>query len=113
MSPVPPLAAGWHPDPGEPALLRYWDGSGWTPHTASGGSSTAEAHRTMPFPPHRGRHAPTPPGDDRAEHTTVPDRPPPAGEEVARPHGLAVAGAITAAVSLVVACAALGVALAS
>ena len=30
---------GWHPDPapqsaGQPPLLRYWDGSGWTEHTA-------------------------------------------------------------------------------
>ena len=25
---------GWFPDPGDPSLLRYWDGSSWTEHTA-------------------------------------------------------------------------------
>jgi len=25
---------GWHPDPGHPGVLRYWDGSTWTAHTA-------------------------------------------------------------------------------
>ena len=27
--------AGWYPDPQDPRLVRYWDGSGWTPHTAA------------------------------------------------------------------------------
>ena len=27
--------AGWHPDPYGQARLRYWDGSGWTEHTAA------------------------------------------------------------------------------
>jgi len=35
--------AGWHPDPDDPALVRYWDGSSWTHHTAwataTGGTS--------------------------------------------------------------------------
>ena len=22
--------AGWHPDPGDPAFLRWWDGTTWT-----------------------------------------------------------------------------------
>jgi hypothetical protein len=26
------VAAGWHPDPGDPTQLRYWDGSQWTEH---------------------------------------------------------------------------------
>lgn len=35
--------AGWHPDPypaqpGQPAWLRYWDGSRWTEHTAGAAS---------------------------------------------------------------------------
>lgn len=39
--------AGWHPDPypahpGQPARLRYWDGSRWTEHTAG---ATAPAPR--------------------------------------------------------------------
>lgn len=33
MSDVPPVTsppAGWYPDPIEPSVLRYWDGSQWT-----------------------------------------------------------------------------------
>lgn len=26
--------AGWYPQPGNPRLLRYWDGQAWTSHTA-------------------------------------------------------------------------------
>jgi hypothetical protein len=31
-SPMPP--AGWCPDPGNSAQLRYWNGSSWTEHTS-------------------------------------------------------------------------------
>jgi uncharacterized membrane protein YhaH (DUF805 family) len=27
-------APGWYPDPARPDLTRYWDGTGWTEHTA-------------------------------------------------------------------------------
>lgn len=27
------VPAGWYPDGNNPNLLRYWDGSNWTPHT--------------------------------------------------------------------------------
>lgn len=34
---TPASAAGpqpnWYPDPGNPAMLRWWDGQAWTPHT--------------------------------------------------------------------------------
>lgn len=31
---VPPTTpAGWYPDPQNPAVSRYWDGSAWTPAT--------------------------------------------------------------------------------
>jgi hypothetical protein len=38
--PVPPVAtpaaippsAGWHVDPNDPSLLRWWDGVGWSEH---------------------------------------------------------------------------------
>ena len=30
-------AAGWHPDPSGRWQLRWWDGSAWTDHVASGG----------------------------------------------------------------------------
>ncbi len=34
-APRPPLPpAGWYSDPGNPRVLRYWDGSAWTHHTA-------------------------------------------------------------------------------
>ncbi|WP_186626565.1 DUF2510 domain-containing protein [Rhodococcus sp. BP22] len=38
-SPTPP--PGWHPDPSEPGLLRYWDGTQWTEHTQSAAEPTA------------------------------------------------------------------------
>ena len=28
--PSPTLLAGWYPDPTEPSVLRYWDGTQWT-----------------------------------------------------------------------------------
>jgi len=30
----PQAPAGWYQDPDEPDQLRYWDGEGWTTHTA-------------------------------------------------------------------------------
>ncbi|MDZ7674596.1 MAG: CD225/dispanin family protein [Acidimicrobiales bacterium] len=35
MSSTPPgqTPAGWYPDPNQPGMLRYWDGSAWTEHT--------------------------------------------------------------------------------
>ena len=40
-SPTPP--PGWHPDPSEAGLLRYWDGTQWTEHTRSAAEpATAE-----------------------------------------------------------------------
>lgn len=35
MSAIPPAAtppAGWYPEPNEPSVIRYWDGSQWTSH---------------------------------------------------------------------------------
>ncbi len=32
--------AGWHPDPVDPAIDRYWDGNGWTEQTRPKGSDT-------------------------------------------------------------------------
>ncbi|MCD2144353.1 DUF2510 domain-containing protein [Gordonia paraffinivorans] len=28
--PPPPPPPGWHPDPDDPTLLRWWDGHQWT-----------------------------------------------------------------------------------
>lgn len=33
--PTTPPAAGWYPDPHGHARLRWWDGEGWTDHTAA------------------------------------------------------------------------------
>ena len=29
----PPVQAGWHPDPWNPRLMRYFDGAVWTTHS--------------------------------------------------------------------------------
>lgn len=34
MTPEPARAAGWYDDDADAALLRYWDGAKWSPHTA-------------------------------------------------------------------------------
>lgn len=31
---TPTPRSGWYPDPRDPRLLRYWDGTAWTAHTA-------------------------------------------------------------------------------
>ena len=41
--PEPRRTAGWYDDDTDAALLRYWDGTNWTPHTA-------------PRPGHEDRH---------------------------------------------------------
>lgn len=93
-------APGWHPDETDAALLRYWDGSGWTPHTTGRDGAPAEAvHRTVRLP------------DGVPDHTTVPTPPAWPHTAVARPGALSVGGAVTAAAALVVASAALAVAL--
>jgi len=33
--------AGWYPDPQVSGTMRYWDGQGWSEHTASGYDHTA------------------------------------------------------------------------
>ncbi|WP_448811140.1 DUF2510 domain-containing protein [Agromyces bauzanensis] len=85
MTPEAPRRAGWYDDPSteltdrpsteltdHPALLRYWDGAKWSPHTAP-----------KPAPGPAGRSAPHNDGIDEVawhtvrlrapdEHTTVP-----------------------------------------
>lgn len=95
----PTRAPGWHPDETDAALLRYWDGSGWTPHTTGREGASAESvHRTVRLP------------DAVADHTTVP-APPTWSHAAGRPGALSVGGAVTAVAALVVASAALAVAL--
>ncbi|MDX5311794.1 MAG: DUF2510 domain-containing protein [Rhodococcus sp. (in: high G+C Gram-positive bacteria)] len=36
--------AGWYPDPGDPSLVRYWDGTGWSPRTAPKFSPSTSPH---------------------------------------------------------------------
>lgn len=48
-------AAGWYQDPGNVALIRYWDGSGWTEHAqlapCMSGYDAAAHHRPVPTVP--------------------------------------------------------------
>jgi len=117
-----PGAAGWLADPSAPRTLRYWDGTGWTPHTAAATDSpaataaTAATAETMEAALHLTARLPDAVDDDATlplpAGATLPTAPTtPIAATAAR--RLALAGALTAAISLVVACAALGVALAS
>ena len=52
----PPMTPpGWHPDPWNASMLRYWDGSTWTGHQVvgptggMGGAAIASAHPTLPL----------------------------------------------------------------
>jgi hypothetical protein len=93
-------AAGWHPDETDAALLRYWDGSGWTPHTTRADAAAEVLHRTVRL------------DAGPADHTTVP-APLVTATRSARSVALPSGGAVTAAAALVVATAALAVALLS
>jgi len=37
------IPAGWYPDPLGASRLRWWDGAGWTEHTADGGDASSDA----------------------------------------------------------------------
>jgi len=37
MTPMAGAAPGWHPDPSGRWQVRWWDGSAWTDHVATGG----------------------------------------------------------------------------
>lgn len=56
MTAPPDPGAGWYPDKTSPEVLRYWDGSGWTDHTAPAavgppaGQSSAHAGRPVEMP---------------------------------------------------------------
>lgn len=48
MSALPP--AGWYPDTTQPGQQQYWDGAGWTPHTAPlAAASSLDAPRLATF----------------------------------------------------------------
>ncbi|MCK8609264.1 DUF2510 domain-containing protein [Agromyces sp. C10] len=112
-------AAGWHPDETDAALLRYWDGSGWTPHTARAGAvrvalpGDVPVASAAPSRPEPALHRTIRLAEAVAEHTTIPT--PPAARPVDDGRGTVrvagPAGTITAAAALVIACAALAIAL--
>lgn len=43
--PQEPPEAAWYPDPSDPALARYWDGTAWTSHTTGIDDLTPPADR--------------------------------------------------------------------
>lgn len=110
-------SSGWYDDTTDAALLRYWDGSGWTPHTAARAElAVSPAEQTRVLEPDLGLTARLPRASSAPDHTTVPTAPAPSPAsgllaDPARISPLPVVGVITAAASLVVAVAALGVAL--
>lgn len=66
----PQAPAGWYPDPTVPGQQRYWDGTGWTEHTAPGpGSARPVGGERAP--------APTPAAHDGATAVPSGDRPDP------------------------------------
>jgi hypothetical protein len=45
---VPAVAANWYPDPTNPGLLRYWDGTKWTEHrSAAAPQATAVVYNNV------------------------------------------------------------------
>ena len=70
-------AAGWYDDESDAALLRYWDGAKWSPHTAPKPADDGidESTTVRPLPPLR---APE-------EHTTAPLPPLYAGPQASGP----------------------------
>ena len=84
--------AGWYDDDADAAVLRYWDGTGWTPHTT--GRPGEPAHfRTLRLSESAGEASDRPddhePDRDATrrieprEHTTVPTSPAAHGGQVA------------------------------
>ncbi|MBM7829411.1 hypothetical protein JOE59_000116 [Agromyces cerinus] len=67
------LEAGWYDDESDAALLRYWDGTAWTPHTAARPADAAP----NPLP---AAATPAPPAPSVAPTTTTP--PAPAGPPI-------------------------------
>ena len=65
--------AGWYDDEADAALLRYWDGSKWSPHTAPRADGCRTARRAHV----RGRRAPVAALFDRIEATRPCALPPP------------------------------------
>jgi hypothetical protein len=106
-------APGWHADETDSALLRYWDGSGWTPHTAA--RTGADAPSAAPAREEPALHRTVRLADAVPDHTTVPTPPITAGVHAVAPQrtasASASAGTLTAAAALVIACAALAIAL--
>jgi hypothetical protein len=47
----PSQSAGWHPDPWHRHESRYWDGSKWTEHVASGGRQSVDREALATSPP--------------------------------------------------------------
>ncbi|MGI5483730.1 DUF2510 domain-containing protein [Streptomyces lavendofoliae] len=50
MSMTPP---GWYPDPGDPAVEHWWDGTAWTGHTRPAGTGAPTAVMAAPPPARR------------------------------------------------------------
>jgi membrane protease YdiL (CAAX protease family) len=47
-APAPTWPPSWYPDPWTPGAIRWWDGHGWTGHTARPTAAPPEPFRTLP-----------------------------------------------------------------
>src|SRR6056297_1331337 len=88
---------GWYDDPDDAMLLRYWDGNGWTEHTAPRSAPPSGPPRLRDMPP---------PSVAQPAVQQPPRKPTPSDRFAALPalwRGLIIAAAVVAGAGIMVA----------